>query len=80
MVTNSERHERIIDVLKDAKAPQSVEAVRAAAGLGSWEAAKALLLELLVEERIKGMRTSTSWIFWLDTPESGGGGGGGHGL
>ena len=60
---------KALEALQRVKNPQTIEAVRVAASIGNWETAKAILLELLAEGKIKGMRTSSSWVFWLESPE-----------
>jgi len=52
--------------------PCDVENVRITAGLKSWEATKAMLLELMVEGKIYGRKTTKSWIFWQKEKASGG--------
>ncbi len=56
--------QRILDALRSSSLPLAVENVRITAGLHNWESTKALLLELMVERRIKGLRTAKGWIFW----------------
>jgi len=56
--------QRIVDAVLGSDLPLSVDNVRATAGLSNWESTKALLLELVLERKIKGIRTSKGWIFW----------------
>jgi len=48
-----------------------VESIRAEAGIGNWQTAKAILLELLVEGLVKGQKSTKSWTFWIskENPE-----------
>ena len=78
MQPRNESRTRVLHHLSLTEIPQTVEAIRTAAGIGNWQSAKAILLELLAEGKIKGMKTSSSWVFWLDKPEQGNGGGHGH--
>ena len=70
MGSTKEKRDVILSVLRDVQIPQTVEAVRTAAGIGNWQSAKAILLELLAEGKIKAMKTSSSWIFWYDKQRS----------
>jgi len=58
-------HGKVLQVLRNAETPLSVEAVRVKAGIKSWVTAKAVLLELLAKGKIVGMKTDKSWIFGL---------------
>jgi len=59
------KKERIIDCLKTAKTPQGVENIRVASGIGNWNTALKHCLELLLQGKIRGLKTSKSWIFWI---------------
>lgn len=41
-----------------------VENVRLKSNIKSWVTSKSILLELLVEGKIQGQKTTKSWIFW----------------
>ena len=43
--------------------PLGIETIRKKTGIRVWETAKAILLELVVEGRIAGMKTGKSWVF-----------------
>ncbi|MGC9346191.1 MAG: hypothetical protein ACP5ER_05325 [Candidatus Bathyarchaeales archaeon] len=58
--------ERILNCLKRAKIPQGVENIRTACDIGNWNTALKHCLELLLEGRIKGQKTSKSWVFWIE--------------
>jgi len=32
----------------------------------TWSIAKAALLELLLEGKVEGMKTTKSWVFWIE--------------
>lgn len=61
--------EKVFDVLRNASQPLSIDAVRYRTEIRSWDKARALLLELLYEKKIEGIKTSKSWIFWLEPRE-----------
>jgi len=57
---------RTIEVLKTADMPLDVENVRKRAGIRNWQTAKALLFELLAKGNISAVKTSKSWVFWIE--------------
>jgi len=63
-----EYKEKILNFLAEARAeePVDVEKIRVACGIGSWQTALKHCLELLLQGRIKGQKTSKSWIFWIE--------------
>jgi len=58
--------EKIIEVLSHAKEPTDIEKIRVEAGIGNWNTALKHCLELFIAKKICGIKTSKSWIFWLD--------------
>jgi len=54
---------RILEIVQQAELPLSVNDVRTKAKIVNWESTKALLLELALEGKIKGLRTSRGWVF-----------------
>ena len=62
---------RVLDVLENSELPMDVESIRAGAGIGNWQTAKAILLELLVEGLVKGQKSTKFWTFWIskENPE-----------
>jgi hypothetical protein len=64
---NSHR-ERIRDVLAESTMPMDVENVRSGAGLKNWESTKSILLEMVLQEKIHGQKTTKGWIFWVEPP------------
>lgn len=63
MTRNEEYRRSILKVLGEADEPLGIETIKAKAGIKVWETAKAILLELLTEGKIAGMKTGKSWIF-----------------
>jgi hypothetical protein len=59
-------NERILGVLSEAIQPMDVEKIRSESGIGHWNTALSHCLELLVNKRICGTKTSKSWIFWIE--------------
>ena len=60
---------KVLDVLRNASQPLSIDAVRYRTEIRSWDKARALLLELLYEKNVVGIKSSKSWIFWLEPRE-----------
>jgi hypothetical protein len=59
-----ENKQRILVHIEKSNMPLDVENIRKAAGIGNWNTALKHCLELLVDGRINGQRTSKGWIFW----------------
>jgi len=57
---------RAIEVLKAAEMPLDIENVRRRAGIRNWQTAKALLFELLAKGSVSAIKTSKSWVFWIE--------------
>jgi len=64
--------ERILNCLKQTDVPQGVENIRAACNIGNWNTALKHCLELLLQGKIKGQKTSKSQIFWIESIYKGG--------
>lgn len=58
--------ERIIQTLQETSEPLDTEKIRIEAGIGNWNTALKHCLELLIEGKIGGIKTSKSWVFWID--------------
>jgi len=56
--------DRILQALSQRDIPCDVEKIRVAVGAGNWNTALHHLLELLIDEKICGQKTSRGWIFW----------------
>ena len=56
---------RVVEVLRSSPIPVSVDFVRYNART-TWSNAKATLLELLLRGEVRGMKTSKSWVFWIE--------------
>jgi len=57
-------NQRIMAFLNNAEEPLDVAKIRVACGIGNWNTATKHCLELLVDRRINGQRTSKGWISW----------------
>jgi hypothetical protein len=57
---------KIVDVLRHATEPMDIEKIRVEVGIGNWNTALKHCLELLIAKRISGIKTSKSWVFWID--------------
>lgn len=58
--------EKAIDYLKTCEEPQAIETIRRNAGITHWDAALAACLEATVQGKVRGLKTSKSWVFWVD--------------
>jgi len=58
--------DKILTCLKEATMPLSVESIRAACNIGNWNTALKHCLELLLQGKIRGLKTSKSWVFWIE--------------
>jgi hypothetical protein len=56
---------KILEILKDAEQPLSVDAIRTRAGATSWHSVNSLLFELVAEGKIAGLKSSKAWIFGM---------------
>ena len=56
--------EKILTFLNKTTEPIDVEKIRIACGIGNWNTALTHCLDLLIQGKIKGQKTSKSWIFW----------------
>jgi len=59
-----EYKEEIRQLLWESSRPLDVEKIRVACKIGNWQTALKHCLELLWDEKIQGLKTSKSWIFW----------------
>jgi hypothetical protein len=60
-------HQKIVNVLSEARMPMDVENIRSKTGLKNWESTKSILLELVLQGTILGQKTTKGWIFWVDS-------------
>lgn len=56
--------DEILQILSEREVPCDIEKIRIAAGIGNWNTALHHLLELYIDGKISGLKTSKSWIFW----------------
>ncbi len=59
-------NKKIIEVLQKAKSPLDIEKIRVEAGIGNWNTALKHCLELVLAQKINGLKTSKSWVFWSE--------------
>jgi hypothetical protein len=64
--TENNYSERIVEVLSKAIEPMDIEKIRIQVGIGNWNTALSHCLQLMIAGKIKGQKTSKSWVFWLD--------------
>jgi NifB/MoaA-like Fe-S oxidoreductase len=55
---------KIVQFLSGKDVPCDVEKIRVAADIGNWNTALKHLLELFIDGKISGQKTSRGWIFW----------------
>lgn len=55
---------KILSFLSQTTEPVDVEKIRTACGIGNWNTALTHCLDLLVQGRIHGQKTSKGWVFW----------------
>ena len=56
----------IVAFLAQAQRPQDIEKIRVAAGIGNWNTALKHCLELQIEGKLQGQKSSKSWTFWVE--------------
>ena len=65
-----ETKQRIINCLRKSRIPMGVENIRVACDIGNWNTALKHCLELFIQGRIKGQKTSKGWVFWAEQEAS----------
>jgi hypothetical protein len=58
--------EKIIAYLEAATQPMDVEKIRVDLGMGNWNTVLKHCLQLVMEKKIRGLKTSKSWVFWIE--------------
>ena len=56
--------QKIIEFLNNATEPVDIEKIRKACEIGNWNTALTHCLQLLIQGKIKGQKTTKSWVFW----------------
>jgi hypothetical protein len=56
--------EKILETLEKTAQPLDINKIRIAAGIGNWNTALKHCLELMLNKKIDGQKTSKSWVFW----------------
>ena len=62
---------KILRFITEEARPVDVEKIRVACNIGNWNTALKHCLELLIQGKIEGQKTSKSWIFWIDNRKGG---------
>jgi hypothetical protein len=57
--------QKILAFLETVEQPTDVEKIRIVSGIGNWQTALKHCLELYIDGKIKGTKTSKSWVFWI---------------
>jgi len=63
-VSKDEYKKAILRFLAKSHEPTDVEKIRVRCKIGNWQTALKHCLELLYDEKIRGAKTSKSWVFW----------------
>jgi len=58
---------KILATLSEADKPLDVEKIRTACNIGNWNTCLKHCLELYVQGKIRGHKTSKSWVFWIES-------------
>ncbi len=56
--------ENILTFLNGTTEPIDVEKIRVVCQIGNWNTALTHCLDLLLQEKIHGQKTSKGWVFW----------------
>ena len=56
--------QKIIEMLRKTKTPMDIEKIRVEVKIGNWNTALNHCLALLISQKISGVKTSKSWVFW----------------
>lgn len=62
---NKELTNAVYKIIQAAPEPIDTEKIAKQVDVG-WGTALRCALELLIEKRIQGMKTSKSWVFWME--------------
>jgi len=62
--------EKIVQMLESANQPLDIEKIRVETGIGNWNTALKHCLELVLAKKICGLKTSKSWVFWIEKETS----------
>lgn len=57
--------EKVINLLDQTRIPVSIDFIASNIGIG-WGTARAILLTLSLERKIRYLKTTKSWVFFLD--------------
>lgn len=66
LMQNTSYRERILNILSKATMPLDVEFIRVEAEIKNWQTAISHLLQLVIEGKICGQKTTKGWIFWME--------------
>ncbi len=58
--------DKVIEYLEACTEPQGIQTIQKGTGISHWNATLSICLELMVQGKIKGTKTSKSWVFWVD--------------
>jgi hypothetical protein len=64
MYLDNNYDQKIVQTLEKTAQPLDIEKIRIAAGIGNWNTALKHCLELMLNRKIEGQKTSKSWVFW----------------
>lgn len=58
--------EKIVETLNNATQPLDIEKIRIESEIGHWTTTLKNCLELMIDKKICGIKTSKSWVFWTE--------------
>jgi len=67
-IDSPETESQLLSILKKNNEPVSIDFVRYHLKI-QWNTARALLFSMVLGGKIKGQKTSKSWIFWVGKEE-----------
>jgi len=60
---------RIVEFLGSRPEPASTEEIRQGCKISNWTTALNRCLQLMLKGKIRGLKTSRGWVFWIDKRE-----------
>lgn len=58
--------EKVLEFLSAQNEPQGIQTIQKGAGIAHWNSTLSNCLELYILGKIRGMKTSKSWVFWVE--------------
>lgn len=58
--------DKVIEYLEACDEPQRIQSIQKGTGIAHWNSTLSNCLELYIQGKIRGMKTSQSWVFWIE--------------